>query len=150
MFLYIVVGMKIELKDKTVVWLGVSLFSLVAVYYLASSVIPRVLVSVSQAGVGVRVSLADSYVIGERILARADGEDKCLVNAFLMDEEGRPVPGKMVGWVGMENMGESSGVTDKNGRVSLELVSDKEGQFKIEAMVEGIGLPQGVTVTFRD
>ena len=27
MFLYIVVGMKIELKDKTVVWLGVSLFS---------------------------------------------------------------------------------------------------------------------------
>jgi len=123
---------------------------LMAVYYLASSVIPRVLVSVSQAGVGVRVSLADSYVIGERILARADGEDKCLVNAFLMDEEGRPVPGKMVGWVGMENMGESSGVTDKNGRVSLELVSDKEGQFKIEAMVEGIGLPQGVTVTFRD
>ena len=106
--------------------------------------------SVSQAGVGVRVSLADSYVIGERILARADGEDKCLVNVFLMDEAGRPVPGKTVSWVGMEDMGENSGVTDKNGRVSLELVSDKEGQFKIEAMAEGVGLPQGVTVTFRD
>jgi len=150
MFLYIMVGMKIEMKNKTVVWLGMSLFSVVAVYYLASSVIPRVLVSVSQAGVGVRVSLADSYVIGEKILAKADGEDKCVVNAFLMDEEGRPVPGKTVSWVGMEGVGENSGVTDKNGRVSFESVSDEEGQFKIEAMVEGVGLPQGVTVTFRN
>jgi len=144
------VGMKIDMKNKVVRWGLVSVFSVVAVYYLASSVVPRVLVSVSQAGVGVRVSLADSYVIGERILAKADGEDKCLVNVFLMDEQGRPVPGKAVTWVGMENVGGNSGVTDKNGRVSFESVSDEEGQFKIEAMVEGVGLPQGVTVTFRN
>lgn len=150
MFLYIVVGMKINMKDRTMVWLGVLLFSLVAVYYLASSVIPRVLVSVSQADVGVRVSLPDSYVIGEKILAKADGKDKCMVNAFLMDEKGRSVPGKTVSWVGMGNLGENLRTTDKNGRVSFESVSEEEGQFKVEAMVEGVRLPQGVTVTFRN
>ena len=150
MFLYIVVSMKIDLKNKAVVWSLVSLLVLAVVYYLASSVVPRVLVSVSQAGVGVRVSLADSYVIGEKILAKADGEDKCIVNVFLMDKDGRPVPGKTVGWVGMEDVGGNSGVTDKNGRAIFESVSSEEGQFKIEAVVEGVMLPQGVTVTFRN
>ena len=135
------------------VWLlraGIVVVALALMYVLASKVIPNVLVSVSRAGVGTRVSFADSYVIGERLLARADGEDKCKVNVFLMDEQGRSVPGRRVMLAGMGGIVEPQGMSNKNGQVVYEMVSDKEGQFGLKATVEGVEIPQTVTVTFRD
>jgi len=138
------------MKRKAWIGLTVGLISLVGVYYLASSVIPNVLMTATKASVGVTVSLADSYVIAEKILAKADGEDKCKVNVFLTDRAGRAVPNKTVSLFGMEGIEEETGVSDKNGKVSFEMVSGEEGQFEIRASVEGVEIPQGVTVTFRN
>ena len=129
---------------------GIALLALAVMFFLAVKVVPNVLVTVSRAGVGTRVSLADSYVIGERLLARADGEDKCRVNVFLMDEQGRSVPGKKVVLTGMIGILEDEGISDKNGKVSYEMVSEKEGQFELRAVIEGVEIPQRVTVTFRN
>jgi len=130
--------------------LGVVAVSVVGIYYLASSVIPRALITATKASVGVTVSLADSYVIGEKILARADGEDKCRVNVFLMDREGRAVPGKEVEMTGMEGIVTEKAISDTNGKVSFEMSSNKEGQYDLKAMVGGAEMSRGVTVTFRN
>ena len=139
-----------KIKSVWSVRVGLVLVALVAMYVLASKVIPNVLVTVTKAGVGTRVSFADSYVIGERLLAKADGEDKCKVNVFLMDEHGRSVPGRSVVLTGMSGIIETQGMSNKNGQVAYEMVSDKEGQFGLKATVEGVEIPQTVTVTFRD
>lgn len=128
----------------------VAVFSLVGVYYLASKVVPQALVTVSQSAPGVTVSLVDSYVIGEKILARADGEDKCVVNVFLMDARGRAVPNKTVSLMGMSRIVAVSEVSDNTGKASFEMRSTEEGQYRIRAEVEGVELPGGVTVTFRN
>ncbi len=130
--------------------LGIGVIAVGGLYFLAARVVPSVLVTVSQAGVGTKVSLSDSYVLGERLLAKADGEDKCKVNVFLMDDAGRAVPGKAVVLSGMDGIVENSGVSDGNGRVAFEMVSGKEGQFELGATVEGVEIPQTVMVTFRD
>ena len=138
------------MKRKAWIGLTVGLISLAGVYYLASSVIPNVLMTAAKGSVGVTVSLVDSYVIGEKILAKADGEEKCRVNVFLTDRAGRAVPNKTVSLFGMEGIEEETGTSDKNGKVSFEMVSGEEGQFEIKASVEGVEMPQGVTVTFRN
>jgi len=130
--------------------LGIGVMVVGGLYFLASKVVPNVLVTVSQAGVGSRVSFADSYVIGEKLLARADGKDKCKINVFLMDKDGRAVPGKAVMLTGMEGIVENNGMSDKNGKTSFEMVSKDENQFELRATVEGVEIPQSVTVTFRN
>ncbi len=56
----------------------------------------------------------------------------------------------------MELTGMTSGIeavnalSDKNGKVSFELTSTTEGQFKINAMYGGSQLPQTIVVTFRN
>jgi len=130
--------------------LGVVAMSVFGIYYLASRVIPRALITATKASVGVTVSLADSYVIGEKILARADGEDKCKVNVFLMDKEGRSVPGKEIELTGMEGIVTDKAISDTNGKVSFEMSSNKEGQYDLKARVEGVEMNRGVTVIFRN
>lgn len=137
---------------KGYVWLGVGLVALAGVYYLAWQALPRALVTMTKGTPGLYVSIKDSYVIGEKILARADGKDKCIVNVFLVDNRGRAVPSKSVVLSGMEGLTEAGGgtaTTDNDGKASFELTSTKEGQFRVTAMVEGVPLPGGVTVTFR-
>ena len=138
------------MKNKVVVGMTVAVFSLAGVYYLAAKVVPQALVTVTESAPGVTVSLADSHVIGEKILARADGEDKCVVNVFLMDARGRAVPNKTVGLMGMSGIVAVSEVSDNAGKASFEMSSVEEGQYRVRAEVEGVELSGGVTVTFRN
>ena len=119
------------------------------IYYLSSSVIPRVLVSFSKAAPATQISINDSYVLGSKILARADGEDKCNVNVFLMDEKRKGVAGKRVELIGAKGVVVIKDVTDGNGMASFEIVSDEIGQFELTAIAEGVPLNKGITVTFR-
>ncbi len=139
-----------KLDRKTVVSLVVVLVSLLGVYFLASIVVPRILVSVSQSAPGVTVSISDSYVLGGKILAKADGKDENVVNVFLMDKSGKGVPDKSVRLIGMDGIVPEMGMTDAMGKVSFVMSSNEEGQFDIWANAEGVDLPQGVTVTFRN
>ena len=138
------------MKNKKIVFsiiagvLGIGL-----IYYLSSSVIPRILVTFSKAAPATKISIDDSYVLGSKILARADGEDKCKINVFLMDEKRKGVAGKKVELVGAKNIAVVNDLTDNNGMASFEIDSDEAGQFELVAVAEGVPLNKGVTVTFR-
>ena len=119
------------------------------IYYLSSSVIPRILVTFSKAAPATQISINDSYVLGSKILARADGEDKCNVNVFLMDEKRKGVAGKRVELIGAKGVVVIKDVTDGNGMASFEVTSDEMGQFELTAIAEGVPLNKGITVTFR-
>ncbi|RLC35661.1 hypothetical protein DRH14_00215, partial [Candidatus Shapirobacteria bacterium] len=59
------------------------------------------------------------------------------------------VAGKRVELIGADNIETKNEISNKNGMVSFEIVSDQAGQFKLTATVEGVPLNRGVTVTFR-
>lgn len=120
--------------------------SLVFVYYLAAVQVPKILISTTKASVAKRLSVSDSYVIGEKILAKADGEDKCLVNVFLLDEDGKGISGKGVDLVGMKDIKAKNNLSDKDGKIGFEIISKEEGQFRVESPM----LNKGVTLTFRN
>ena len=138
------------MKNKKIVFLIIGgVLGIGLLYYLSSTVIPRVLVTFSKAAPATMVSIKDSYVLGSRILARADGEDKCKVNVFLMDKKRKGVAGKRVELVGMSDLVVVKGVTDNNGMASFEISSSEAGQFELTATVEGVPLSRGAIVTFR-
>jgi hypothetical protein len=132
-------------------WIGGGvLMALVLVLFLATSVIPKALVTLSQASSPGRVVPAGSYIIGDKILARADGVDVCTVNVFLLDRSGKGVAGQRVELTGIEGVKKINELSDKDGRVSFRLTSNKEGQFPIRANFNGAELPQTIVVTFRN
>lgn len=137
------------INGKLALVIGGVILSLGVIYFVAAYAVPRVLVTMTKAAPAVKVSFTQSKIIGGKILAAADGEDKCRVNVFVMDESGRAVVGKAVALSGMETIEPSSGVSNASGLVSFEMTSKEAGQFELMATVEGLPLPKGVRVTFR-
>jgi len=139
-------------KRRTGVLVGVSVLAVVFVYFLATSLVPKALVTLTRAAPATKTSMAKSYLLGEKILCKADGIDKCLVNVFLSDSSGRPVPGKSVslsaGGIDVE-VSPVNGVSDQMGKVSFFLVSGAEGQSEVLASVNGVPMDKTVVVTFR-
>lgn len=120
------------------------------VYYSATSLVPRMLVTLSKAAPATKVSLANSYVLGSKILCKADGFDKCSVNVFLSDSDRRPVSGKSVSLVAEgAQVSPEIGLTDQMGKGSFDLVSKTEGQVKAIVSVDGVPMDKSVVVTFR-
>ena len=129
------------------------LLGLGVVYYLTTSVIPNVMVTLTKAAPATKVSINQSRVLGSRILAKADGLDKCVVNIFLMDESGKGVKGKTADLVATDSgveIRQMNAVTDDNGRIAYELTSLTEGQYRVEAMGDGVPVGKTITVTFRN
>lgn len=120
------------------------------IYYLTGSIIPKILVSFSKAAPGGKVSLANSIIIGEKILAKADGKDKCVVDVYVLYKDDKGVAKKQVALSGAEKIEPAVAVTNNTGKASFKIVSDEEGQFKLTAKIEGVELEKGLTVTFRD
>ena len=125
------------------------LMAIALVLFLSINVIPKALVSLTKASGSGSVSVSNSYLLGQKILAKANGEDKCLVVVFLLDKNGKGVPGKAVELEGMPNINKINDVSDEKGQVTFEMTSTTEGQFKLTANYSGVDLPQIVTVTFR-
>jgi len=116
--------------------------------YMATSVIPKVFVSWTRAAPAKVVSLKDSYLIGGKILAKADGVDNCVVNVFVLDESGKGVKDRQVTLLGLPK-GEMDVVSDGDGRASFEIASLDEGQFELTAQIGGVPLSKTLKVTFR-
>ena len=130
---------------------GGVVIGMVLVLFLATSVVPKTLVTLTRASSSGNVVVSGSYLLGEKILAKADGKDACVVNVFLQDKNGLGVEGKTVELTGMTSGIETtSALSDKNGKVSFKLTSMTEGQFKINALYGGSQLPQTIVVTFRN
>lgn len=142
--------MKINLKLSLTI---VAIIATIAgIYFLASSVLPRVLTTLTKAAPATKLSIQNSLVIGVKILAKADGEDSCKINVFLLDDNNRGVSGKSVNLAGpslikIKTIGNS--LSDSDGKVSFEIRSNTEGQFNLTAAVDTVPLQRGITVTFR-
>lgn len=130
--------------------LGGIFLAAVLVLFLSITVIPKALVSLTRASGSGSVSVSSSYVLGQKILAKADGEDKCYVVVFLLDKNGRGVAGKSAELEGMSGITKLNDLSDEKGQITFEMASATEGQFKLTANYSGVDLPQTVTVTFRN
>ena len=119
------------------------------VYFLAVSVVPQMLVTLTKAAPASVVSIDKSYFIGGKLLANADGKDTCVVNVFALDASGKGVKGKSVEVVGMEAK-LLTGVTGADGKASFNIKSTTAGQFKLTATIDGVVVGKVVTVTFRN
>lgn len=122
------------------------LVGVVLVFYLASFVIPRALVTLTKASGTAKVSIKNSLIIGERIMAKADGLEKCVVDVFVVDADGKGVAGKQVQLIGLGNLSKTS---DDMGKANFELTSDVANQYDLTANISGAMLGKTVTVTFR-
>lgn len=125
------------------------ILGLVFLGFMAVKVVPSVFVTWTKAAPSTKVSLENSYLIGGNILARADGIDKCVVNVFVLDSNGKGVRGVSVALDGMEG-GRIESESDLNGKAVFNVVSDKEGQFVLNAVVGGVPLEKSLKVTFRN
>lgn len=99
----------------------------------------------------------NSYVFGSPLAARAGG-DKIRITVFALDDLGRGVANKNVVVNCKEvNVCQSANVvftpvqgqTDKMGQAIYDLLSPVAGKFELEAQVEGVAIPQTVTVAFQ-
>ena len=137
------------MQDKSLLLkLGGVVIGMALIYLLAAVVVPKVMVTLTKAAPTTKVSLNSSYFIGGKVLAVADGKEACVVNVFVLDETGKGISGRGVELMGVgEPQTEVSGA---DGLATFEVKSSKEGQFVLEASIEGTPLPRTVKVTFRN
>lgn len=132
---------------KNILYSGIGfLIAISAVIYLGTSVIPKALVTLTKASTVQKVSVKNSLIIGQKMLAKADGQDKCIVNVFVLDSEGKGIVGRSVQ---LSGLGSLDAVTDSLGKTTFELTSTTAQQYELTASVGGVLLNGTVTVTFR-
>lgn len=122
------------------------LFGAILVFYLASFVVPRVLVTLTKASNSSKVSIKNSFLIGEKIMAQADGVEKCKVNVFVLDADGKGIVGRQVQ---LDGLGSLTAITNDLGKASFEMTSKVAKQYQLIASVNGSPLGKTVKVTFR-
>jgi hypothetical protein len=136
--------------NPTYIRTGLAVVALGVTYFTAQYLLPRTLVTLTKAAPATVISLADSRIIGEKILATADGKDKCVINVFVLDKSGKGVGGKSVTLEGAKNIVDKSPITDDDGKASFIVTSDDEGQFVLTGYVEGTPIQNQIRVTFRN
>jgi len=139
-----------ENKKKYVVYGLLAVLGLGITGYMAAYVVPNAFVTMTKAAPATKVSIADSYFLADKILARADGQDEARVNVYVMDATGKGVAGKGVQVAGAESVEPEIVATNSEGKASFKLKSKTEGQFKITAEIEGVEIDRTITVTFRN
>lgn len=139
-----------EGNKKQLLTLGLIVSGFMLTGYMAVSVIPQRLVSFSKAAPMTKVSINSSYILGSKMLAKADGLESCKVNVFVVDSNGRGIADKTVTLTGIETVKALTSKTNADGKISFEITSKVEGQFPITALVGGVAIPNKVVVTFRN
>ncbi|MBU2592544.1 Ig-like domain-containing protein [Patescibacteria group bacterium] len=133
------------------------LFLLAGLFLLAKFVIPQALVYLTKAAKPTKYSLSNSYVFGAPLVCEADGKTKCMVNVFLLNDQGLGAPDKQIALFSRPKANAAGNtlingvqeITDNFGKAVFEVTSGNPGQFEISAEVEGIEIPQKVTLTFK-
>lgn len=130
------------------------LFLIVIVYLVANLSAGRTTFFGKAANSGV-FNATNSYVFASPLTASIGGE-KIRVTVFALDDKGRGIAQQNVSVVCKESAG-CTGVsfegvqqqTDTLGRALYDVSSSTAGKFEVQASIEGISLPQSVTLTFR-
>jgi len=137
-----------ENKKNKIIGLGVLFLVLaIGVVYLATSVIPKALITLTKASGSSKVLVSKSFLMGEKVLAKADGVEECVVDVFALDTNGQGVAKKQVILLGADS--ELSGITDVNGKTSFKITSNEAKQMNLTATIGGSTLSKTLTVTFR-
>lgn len=144
-------------KRNPFVTISLLLVSIIVIFFVAQKLIPRVIVYLTQAAKSNRYSLSNSYVFGAPLSVPADGDTRIMVNAFVLNNEGRGVEditvdlqvGPKEGTTGTPQVNQVQPVTDNFGKAVFEVSSTTAGQYVATAVVDGMEIPQTVTLTFR-
>jgi len=136
-------------RNKLYITLILGFLGIVFVGFMAVKVVPTIFVTWTKAAPATKVLLSNSYLIGGKTLAKADGIEKCVVNVFVLDSSGKGVKGVAVDLVVMEGEGMQI-VSGNDGKASFEITSLKEGQFTMNANIGGIPLEKTLKITFRN
>jgi hypothetical protein len=144
-------------NKKTIYTILAVVASVIIVFWLASSVLPQVLVYLTRAAnQSGQFSLANSYIFGSPLVAQGNGEEKIRVSAFLLDAKGRGVSDQQVSLnvvakagTGQPQVNVVQEVTDEFGKAVFEVTSVNVGQYVVSASVGGLEFPQTVTLTYR-
>ncbi|MEI8068056.1 MAG: Ig-like domain-containing protein [Candidatus Shapirobacteria bacterium] len=139
-----------NINKKTLIIVLIVILGMGLVVYLATSVVPKALVTMSKASGYGKLSLTNSYILGEKILANSDGKDSCVINVFMLDTNNKGVPKTTVRMIGMDTIEPMSTVSDNNGKATFKVTSTKEGRFVLTAIVNGSELTKKINVTFRN
>jgi len=137
-------------NSKIVSYLIVGMLGIMVVLFLTYYLVPKVLVTLTNAAPSKIVSIDSSYLLGDKLLAKADGQDKAVVNVFVMSKEGKGVSGKEVSLRGLSKIEPVSQITDGQGKAVFRLTSTTETQDKLTAIIDGVEMNKTVTVTFRN
>ena len=119
-------------KTKIIIIIVALILGVSLVFYLASSVIPKALITMTKASGSAKVSINNSFIIGEKILAKADGKDKCIVNVFVLDAKGKGISGKQVQLSGLSDL---ISINNEKGKASFEMTSNLAGNYELKASV---------------
>ena len=138
-----------NIDKKYISWGIGTIVSLLALYFLTVKLIPSVMVTLTKAAPATKIAFNNSYMLGSKLLARADGKDSCKINVFVLDDRSQGVADKTVVIEGMEAEGGNIARTNSEGMASFEFKSEKEGVFELSSSIEGIELPKTIKVTFR-
>ncbi len=99
----------------------------------------------------------NSYIFASPLTARAGG-DKIRLTIFALDGQGKGIPNKGVAVNCKEpSLCSGAGVgfnevqpqTDTLGQAIFDLSGRDPGKYEIEARVEGVAIPQTVTISFQ-
>lgn len=135
-------------NKKKIIGLGILFIVLaIGIVYLATSVMPKALITLTKASGSSKVATSKSFLIGEKVLSKADGKEECIVNVFALDSDGQGVAKKQVVLLGADS--ELSGITDVNGKISFKITSNEAKQMNLTATIGGSTLNKILTVTFR-
>lgn len=135
--------------NKVHVALILGILGIVFIGFLAIKVVPSVFVTWTKAAPASKVFIGNSYLIGGKILAKADGNEKCVLNVFVLDNSGKGVKGVAVDLSGMDS-GEMQSISGEDGKAVFEITSVKEGQYNMSAAISGSSLSKTVKITFRN
>lgn len=133
-----------DLRNLTVLFLGLAFLLL-----LGSNLVARGVVLLTKAAPAGSISLSESYVLGSKLTAVADGKDVAKFLVFVRDAESRGVAAKVVTVSGLPSLEGREAKTDTDGMASFEATSSVSGQFALTASVNGVPLPGEVILTFK-
>lgn len=139
-------------------WPGIALTlaGLISLFAIANYIVPRLLISLTQAARSRHYSPTNSYIFASPIIARADGKQKIQVNVFLLDKGGYGVKDQKVNLTVLPLHHEQilpqtravQPITNEQGQAVFVLTANKPGSFKIAAAAAGIPLSQSTRIIF--
>lgn len=119
--------------------------------FISYTVFNKQIATFTRASSDTEPSAEKSLIFAWPLTAKANGQDKVMINIFIRNEKNQPLASKLVTL--STNLGQFDNptqITDKTGKISFYLTSNQTGIAEIKAIVDKkIQLNQSVTIKFE-